>query len=68
MQAYDRIKCTRRAGRATSQDYIRAIVRDFTELHGDRRFGDDPAVIGGVGFLGGSPVTVIGIEKGHSLT
>ena len=43
MQAYDRIKCTRRAGRATSQDYIRAIVRDFTELHGDRRFGDDPA-------------------------
>lgn len=68
MQAYDKIKCTRKAGRATSLDYIRAVIRDFTELHGDRRFGDDPALVGGVGFLAGIPVTVIGIEKGHSLT
>lgn len=67
MQAYDRIKCTRRAGRATAADYIANIIHDFTELHGDRRFGDDPAVIGGVGFLSGIPVTVIGIEKGHAL-
>ncbi len=68
MQAYDKIKCTRKAGRATSLDYINAVIRDFTEFHGDRRFGDDPALVGGVGFLAGIPVTVIGIEKGHSLT
>ena len=68
MQAYDKIKCTRKAGRATSLDYIHAIIRDFTEFHGDRRYGDDPALVGGVGFLAGIPVTVIGIEKGHSLT
>ncbi len=68
MQAYDKIKCTRKAGRATSADYIAATIENFTELHGDRRYADDPALIGGVGFLDGTPVTVIGIEKGHSLT
>ncbi len=68
MQAYDKIKCTRKAGRATSADYIFAIIENFTELHGDRRYADDPALIGGVGFLNGTPVTVLGIEKGHSLT
>ncbi len=68
MQAYDKIKCTRKAGRATAADYINAIVENFVELHGDRRYADDPALIGGVGFIGGMPVTAIGIEKGHSLT
>ncbi len=68
MQAYDKIKCTRKAGRATAADYINAIIDNFIELHGDRRYADDPALIGGVGFLSGMPVTVIGIEKGHSLT
>ncbi len=67
MQAYDKIKCTRKAGRATAADYINAVIDNFIELHGDRRYADDPALIGGVGFLSGMPVTVIGIEKGHSL-
>ncbi len=67
MQAYEKIKCTRKAGRATAADYINAVIDNFIELHGDRRYADDPALIGGVGFLNGMPVTVIGIEKGHSL-
>lgn len=64
---YDKIRCTRQAGRATAMDYIEHIFTDFTELHGDRRFGDDHAVVGGVAKLNGKPVTVIGIEKGHDL-
>ena len=51
--------------RPTSADYIYSIFTDFTELHGDRRFGDDKAVIGGIAWLEDIPVTVIGIEKGH---
>ena len=45
---------------------IQNIFTEFFELHGDRRFGDDPAIIGGVAFLDGLPVTVIAVEKGHS--
>ncbi len=46
-------------------DYVRILVRDFVELHGDRAFGDDPAVIAGLGLLGGRPVAVIGHQKGR---
>ena len=67
MDAYEKIKCSRKAGRPTSKDYIDAIFTNFTELHGDRRFGDDHAILGGVAWLRDMPVTVIGIEKGHSL-
>lgn len=67
MTVYEKIKCTRKAGRATSLDYIQSICTDFTELHGDRRYGDDPAVVGGLAFLDRMPVTVIGIEKGHDM-
>lgn len=42
-------------------------MKDFIEFHGDRRFGDDKAVIGGLGTIGRMPVTVIGIEKGRDL-
>ncbi len=51
--------------RPTSADYIYSVFTGFTELHGDRRFGDDKAVIGGIAWLEDIPVTVIGIEKGH---
>ena len=43
------------------------IVEDFVELHGDRRFGDDPAIVAGIGFLGGEPVTVIAMERGDTI-
>lgn len=64
---YDKIIATRMSGRATTIDYICGIFTDFVELHGDRRFADDHAVIGGIGRLCGMPVTVIGIEKGRNL-
>lgn len=66
MEAYKRVAAARAKGRATSQDYIENLISDFIEFHGDRRFGDDPAVISGIGKLKNMPVTVIGIEKGHS--
>lgn len=50
--------------RPTSQYFIKNIIDDFIELHGDRLFADDAAIIGGIGFFNGIPVTVIGQEKG----
>lgn len=63
--AFDRVKTARSNSRPTGKDYIEHIFRDFTELHGDRQFGDDPAIVGGVAYLENLPVTVIAIEKGH---
>ena len=65
-QAYDSVKLARGNGRPTGLDYIKEIFTEFFELHGDRRFADDPAVVGGVARLSGRPVTVIAIEKGHT--
>ena len=65
MSAYDVVLKSREKGRPTAVRYISNIVEGFIELHGDRRFADDRAVIGGVGTIGGKPVTVIGIEKGE---
>ena len=65
-EAYKRVRTARNNDRPTGQDYIRNIFRGFIELHGDRRYADDPAVIGGIARLDGSPVTVIAIEKGRT--
>ena len=65
MTAYDIVLKSRAKGRPTAAKYIEKITENFIELHGDRRFADDRAVIGGVGTIGGKPVTVIGIEKGE---
>ncbi|MBQ8409377.1 MAG: acetyl-CoA carboxylase carboxyltransferase subunit alpha [Clostridia bacterium] len=63
---YDRVKLARDNKRPTGQDYIKNIFKNFIELHGDRRYSDDKAIIGGLARLDGTPVTVIAIEKGHS--
>lgn len=63
---YERVKLARDNKRPTGQDYIKNIFKNFIELHGDRRYSDDKAIIGGVGRLNGMPVTVIAIEKGHT--
>lgn len=63
--AYDRVKAARANNRPTGKDYINLLIDDFIELHGDRRFADDPAIVGGVGRLGGTAVTAIAIEKGR---
>ena len=62
--AYDKVQLARLKGRATGLSYIEHIFEDFIELHGDRRFSDDPAIVGGVARLAGRPVTVIAMEKG----
>ncbi len=64
--AYERVKLARDSSRPTGLDYIRHIFKGFMEFHGDRRFADDPAIVGGIARLNGSPVTVIAIEKGHT--
>lgn len=64
MSSYDKVLKAREQGRATATDYIQGLTNDFVELHGDRRFGDDQAVVGGIARLDGCPVTIIGIEKG----
>ena len=59
-------RAARSAGRPTGLDYVNYIFSDFVELHGDRRFADDAAIVGGIARLGDRPVTVIAIEKGHN--
>jgi acetyl-CoA carboxylase carboxyl transferase subunit alpha len=55
----------RNAQRPYTLDYIRHLMTDFVEIHGDRRFGDDPAIVGGFAMFRGLPVVVIGHEKGR---
>lgn len=55
MQAYDRVSIARAKGRPTALKFIGAIFEDFFELHGDRLFGDDGAIVGGVALLAASP-------------
>ena len=64
MSAYDKVMLARSKGRPTGTSFIENVFDSFIELHGDRRFGDDPAVVGGIATLDGMPVTVIAIEKG----
>ncbi|KXT62925.1 acetyl-CoA carboxylase carboxyl transferase subunit alpha [Streptococcus sp. DD04] len=61
------IKEARNQARLTALDFARGIFEDFVELHGDRSFRDDGAVVGGIGTLQGQPVTVVGIQKGRNL-
>ena len=64
--AYETVKIARGNKRPTGSEMIRGVFTDFFELHGDRRFGDDGAIVGGVARLGESPVTVVAIDKGRS--
>ena len=61
------MKEARDQGRLTALDFAQGIFDDFIELHGDRNFRDDGAVIGGIGRLGDRTVTVVGIQKGKNL-
>lgn len=62
---YQRCQVARHQDRPYTLDYIAAIFSDFTELHGDRRFADDPAVIAGFALLDGESVAVVGHQKGR---
>jgi acetyl-CoA carboxylase carboxyl transferase subunit alpha len=65
LTSWNRIELARRAGRPFTLDYVRSIFTDFVELHGDRRFGDDPALITGLARLGDQSVMIIGQQKGR---
>ena len=67
MTAYEKVKAARDPARPTATDYINSIFAAFTEMHGDRRYSDDGAVVTGLALLGSMPVTVIGLEKGHDI-
>ena len=64
MEAYDHLAAARAKGRPSGLSYIQNIFTDFMEMHGDRRFGDDKALVTGIALLDGMPVTVIANEKG----
>jgi len=65
MQPWDRVQVARHPERPTTIDYIREIFTDFIELHGDRSYGDDEAIIGGIASFNDVPVTIIGHQRGR---
>lgn len=64
--AWQRVQLARHAKRPHSLDYIQRLLTDFHEIHGDRRFGDDPAIVCGMGFFDGQPLMVVGQQKGRN--
>ena len=67
LSSWDIVKVARHPLRPYSMDYIPRIFTEFDELHGDRHFGDDNAIVGGIARLNGEPVMVIGQEKGRAV-
>lgn len=66
LSAWDRVKIARGKNRPTALFYIDNLFDDFFELHGDRQYRDDAAIVGGIASIGGRPVTVMGQQKGRS--
>jgi acetyl-CoA carboxylase carboxyl transferase subunit alpha len=66
LEPWDRVQIARSANRLTALDYIDLIFDDFTELHGDRLYGDDGAIVGGIALLDQRPVTIIAEQKGRN--
>ena len=67
MNAYTRVKNARSSSRPSGAYYINNMLDDFIELHGDRRFSDDGAIISGIGYIDDIPVTIIAMERGDTL-
>jgi acetyl-CoA carboxylase carboxyl transferase subunit alpha len=65
MSAWQRVQLARHAQRPYTLDYVRLLFEDFNEMHGDRFFGDDPAIVGGWAKFRGRPVMLIGQQKGR---
>ena len=66
LSAYERLKLARSGDRPTGIEYIEGVFSGVIEMHGDRRYSDDSAIVGGIAWLNDLPVTVIAIEKGHT--
>ncbi len=66
LSPWERVQLARHPKRPHTSDYVKLIFKNFIELHGDRKFADDKAVIGGFAYFRGKPVAVIGHEKGRT--
>ncbi|MBM7631812.1 acetyl-CoA carboxylase carboxyl transferase subunit alpha [Geomicrobium sediminis] len=66
LKPWERVQIARHAERPTTLDYIEHLFTDFIELHGDRYYGDDDAIVGGIAFYKGQPVTIIGHQRGRN--
>jgi acetyl-CoA carboxylase carboxyl transferase subunit alpha len=66
LSPWQTVQLSRHPGRPYTLDYVSRLVTDFTELHGDRRFGDDPAIVGGFGYFDDMAVLVLGHQKGRT--
>jgi acetyl-CoA carboxylase carboxyl transferase subunit alpha len=66
LTAYQRVQLSRHFDRPFTVDYIKYFITDFIELHGDRLFRDDPAIVGGTGKLGDLPVMLVGHQRGRT--
>jgi acetyl-CoA carboxylase carboxyl transferase subunit alpha len=66
LSAWDRVQLARNAARPHALDYINELVSDFVEVHGDRLFGDDHALVGGIGSFRGRTVIILGHQKGSN--
>jgi acetyl-CoA carboxylase carboxyl transferase subunit alpha len=66
LSSWDRVMISRHPKRPHSMDYINAITTGFIELHGDRTFGDDMSVVGGLAYIDGNPCVIVGQEKGSN--
>jgi acetyl-CoA carboxylase carboxyl transferase subunit alpha len=66
-EAWKRVELARHPDRPTTLEYAQRIFDDLLELHGDRGYGDDPAMVGGIGLLGGRAVTFVGHQKGRTM-
>lgn len=67
LSAWEKVKISRHQDRPHTLDYIKKIIPDFMEFHGDRYFGDDSSIVGGIGTLDGISITVIGQQKGRDI-
>ncbi len=68
MTAYDKLKAARGSHRPTGAEYIKRVFSNPIELHGDRRYSDDAAIVSGIAFLNDTPVTYIAIDKGDDIS
>jgi len=64
MTPWDRVQVSRHHNRPTTLDYIEELFTDFLEMHGDRMYGDDPSIVGGIGRFNNRAVTIIGHQRG----
>ena len=66
LDAMDRVRVARNPSRPQTLDYVEALIGEFLEIHGDRRFADDGAIVAGFGYFGTTPVAIAGHQRGRS--